>query len=125
MEQRSNTRVAFKMGVEISAGSFRGFTVETRDLSLGGLQVESKNLLPKGTECNLTLYPASGLGIAPFSLKAIVVRHIDTGMGMAFLHQSRENLLRLCDLLIEAGLEDVIERELQTFGQTRKDIFMM
>ena len=125
MEQRSNTRVAFKMGVEISAGSFRGFTVETRDLSLGGLQVESKTQLPKGTECDLTLHPASGMGIAPIPLKALVVRHTDTGMGMAFLHHSRENLLKLCDLLIEAGLEDVIERELQNLGQSRKDIFMM
>ncbi len=125
MEQRSSTRVAFKMGVEIAAGSFRGFTVETRDLSLGGIQVESKTQLAKGIECDLTLYPASGLGIASFLLKAIVMRHTETGMGMAFIHTSRESLLKLVDLLVASGLEEVVEKELQTMGKPRKDIFMM
>lgn len=125
MENRANKRVAFKMGVEISAGTFRGFTVETCDLSLGGLQVASQTQLPAGTECDLILHPAAGLGIAAFPLKAIVVRHTQTGMGLAFVHQSRENLLKLVDLLVAAGMEDVIQQELQSASSSSNNIFMM
>lgn len=133
MDHRSNTRVAFKMGVEITAGSYRSFSVETRDLSLGGLQVDSETRLPEKTECDVTLHPTSGLGLAAFTITAIVVRHTDTGMGMAFLHPSSEKLFKLCDLLIAAGQEDVIQRELGNVDpdivtqatQGTKDIFMM
>ncbi|MDP6037003.1 MAG: PilZ domain-containing protein [Candidatus Latescibacteria bacterium] len=133
MDHRSNTRVAFKMGVEITAGSYRSFSVETRDLSLGGLQVDSENRLPEKTECDVTLHPAAGLGLATFSIKATVVRHTETGMGMAFFHPSSEKLLRLCDLLIAAGQEEVIQREIGKLApdvipkatEGTKDIFMM
>lgn len=125
MENRANKRIPFKMGVEISAGTYRGFSVETRDLSLGGLQVESGTLLPKGTECDLILHPAAGLGIASFPLKAIVARHTQTGMGLAFIHQSRENLLKLVDLLVAAGMEDVIQQEMQNTQSSGNNIFMM
>lgn len=133
MDHRSNTRVAFKMGLEIAAGSYRSFSMETRDLSLGGLQVDSETCLPPKTECEITLHPEAGLGVATFSMNAMVVRHTETGMGMAFMNPSPESLMRICDLLLAAGREDVIERELGKMApgvipnatQGTKDIFMM
>ena len=54
-------------------------------------------------------------------------------MGMAFSHPTSEKLLKLCDLLVAAGREDVIHRELGKVDpgiatqatQGSKDIFMM
>ncbi len=99
MENRSYARIAFKMGVEIISGSQHSFVVESRDISQGGLQVESSTQLPKGTECDLVLRPAPNLGIEAFALKARVVRHPETGMGMAFVQATSGNLSKLVGLL--------------------------
>jgi len=126
MDHRSNARVEFKIGVEIRVGSYQTFSVETRDLSLGGLQVVSENRLPVRTECDITLHPTAGSNT--ITLKAAVVRHTEIGMGFVFLHPSQESLLRLCDLFIDAGREDIIEKEINQNiipKRPKQDIMMM
>jgi len=98
MEQRTSPRVAFKTNVEIHAGQ-KSFTAETRDLSQGGLQVETQTQLPTETACDLTIYPSEKLGIEAFVLKATIVRKTEKGMGFAFIHSSPESLAKLIGLL--------------------------
>lgn len=126
MDNRSNARMEFKIGVEIRVGNYQTFSVETRDLSLGGLQVVSENRLPVRTECDIVLHPMSGRN--PIPLKAAVVRHTDVGMGLVFLHPTKESLIALCDLFLDAGRQDIIERELRQNimpSQPKQDILMM
>lgn len=126
MDHRTNARLEFKIGVEIRVGSYQTFSVETRDLSLGGLQVVAENKLPLQTECDITLHPTSGHNT--IALKAAVVRHTDIGMGFVFLHPEKSTLLQLCDLFMSAGRQDIIEKELKQniLPQTPKqDIMMM
>jgi len=126
MDHRTNTRLEFKVGVEIRVGNYQTFSVETRDLSLGGLQVVSANRLPLQTECDITLHPMSGHNTIP--IKAAVVRHTDIGMGLVFLQPGKETLIKLCDLFISAGRQDIIEKELRQNimpSRPKQDILMM
>ena len=126
MDNRSNARLEFKVGIEIRVGNYQTFSVETKDLSLGGLGVASDNRLPLRTECDITLHPMSGHHT--ISLKAAVVRHTEAGMGLVFLRPSKESLIQLCDLFMSAGRQDIIEMELgmNILPKTPKqDILMM
>jgi hypothetical protein len=126
MDHRTNTRLEFKIGIEIRVGNYQTFSVETRDLSLGGLGLVSDNRLPLQTECDITLHPMSGHNT--ISLKAAVVRHTDEGMGLVFLHPPKETLIQLCDLFIGAGRQDIIEKELRQNimpERPKQDILMM
>ena len=126
MDHRTNTRLEFKIGIEIRVGSYQTFSVETRDLSLGGLGLVSDNRLPLQTECDITLHPMSGHNT--ISLKAAVVRHTDEGMGLVFLHPPKETLIQLCDLFIGADRQDIIEKELRQNimpERPKQDILMM
>lgn len=125
MDNRTNTRLEFKSGIEIRAGNYQTFSVETRDLSLGGLGVASENRLPLQTECDITLHPTSGNSIA---LKSAVVRHTDVGMGLVLLHPSKETLIQLCDLFLSSGRQDIIKKELNQKilpESPKQDILMM
>lgn len=126
MDHRTNTRLEFKIGIEIRVGNYQTFSVETRDLSLGGLGLASENKLPLQTECDITLHPMSGHNT--ISLKAAVVRHTEEGMGLVFLHPTKEALIQLCDLFIGAGRQDIIEKELRQNimpERPKQDILMM
>ncbi|MBT3605228.1 MAG: PilZ domain-containing protein [Candidatus Latescibacteria bacterium] len=126
MDHRTNTRLEFKIGIEIRVGNYQTFSVETRDLSLGGLGLVSDNRLPLQTECDITLHPMSGHNT--ISLKAAVVRHTDEGMGLVFLHPPKETLIQLCDLFIGADRQDIIEKELRQNimpERPKQDILMM
>ncbi|MFT5368668.1 MAG: c-di-GMP-binding flagellar brake protein YcgR [Candidatus Latescibacterota bacterium] len=126
MDNRTNTRLEFKIGLEIRVGDYQTFSVETRDLSLGGLGVASENRLPLQTECDITLHPMSGH--STIALEAAVVRHTEEGMGLVFLHPTKETLIQLCDLFMSAGRQDIIEKELRQKimpESPKQDILMM
>jgi hypothetical protein len=99
MEHRTNPRVDFITNVEIKTGDHPVIHVESRDLSLGGLQVETSALLPIQTACEVIIHPYQKLGLESFALEATVARSFEGGMGLAIRLASTEGKAQLVALL--------------------------
>ncbi|MCZ6636101.1 MAG: PilZ domain-containing protein [bacterium] len=125
MSPRQFTRVQFNLGVQIQLPNFNHFSVESRDLSLNGIFVASDTPLPIGTACQITLFPAAGLGVPSFHMMGEVIRVEETGLGIKFTEIPQGSKYHLYELMLSQTQDlDNIKEEFET-APKNTDIFML
>lgn len=122
MEQRRFSRIAFTADVCITA---RGTTIEARttDLSLGGMRLSTPGRIPVQETVDVLIAVPETCPPCSISARAVVVRHDDQGMGLAFSGMELESFFTLARL-VSAGLGDQTRgaRELLDFLRSPPEV---
>jgi c-di-GMP-binding flagellar brake protein YcgR len=122
VEQRRFSRIAFTADVRITAG---GTTIEARttDLSLGGMRLSTPERIPEQETVDVLIAVPETCPPCSISARAVVVRHDDQGMGLAFSGMELESFFTLARLISE-GLGDQARgaRELLDFLRSPPEI---
>ncbi len=116
IEKRKNLRVVFKThcSVEPIKGDFSPFEADsTKDISLKGLYIETKNRLPIGSSCILKLKLAGTSSELILNIRAKVVRADDNGLAFTFEEIDMDSFFHLRNVLYyNSGDPDRIDKEI-------------
>ena len=100
-ERRRHERVAFSTTIVLTVAHKR---IEARgtskDLSLGGVFVNTDKRLERGTLCDLTIVLAGGGESVELSMKARVERGLANGLGISFESMDIDTYSHLKNILI-------------------------
>ena len=112
-EKRKFTRVNVNFQVSVKSGANPSIKGTSRDISMGGLIVETGDSLPVGSECDVTVHLSSGTEPVEIQCRGKVNRPGLGGMAVEFSGidlDSGYHLRRL--VLYDSADPDRIEREL-------------
>jgi hypothetical protein len=100
-ERRRYTRVDFSTRILLNAG---GIEIQadgsTRDLSLKGVYITTRERIPLGAECRVTILLSGGLETISLSMKARVARVEETGLGLSFESMDLDSYTHLKNILM-------------------------
>ncbi|MEW6266827.1 MAG: ATP-binding protein [Thermodesulfobacteriota bacterium] len=98
--QRKRTRVHFKAEVDLSAGQKKMKALASRDLSLKGLFVETRERLPLGTKVDVALNLTGASSLVSLSMKGRVARVDEGGMGIDFDEIDLDSFYHLRNIIL-------------------------
>ena len=124
---RSFTRVALNLGVEVESEVEPAFLAKAQDLSLKGVYVITDHGMGLDSKCHLTLFPESGTGISKIVVEGRVARPAHDGLGIEFTSITTSEFHHLRDLLsILASNDTAIDQEYtQQLKAERRDISLI
>ena len=100
-EKRRSPRILFtstamlRYGKELSLAA----KVDTRDISLQGVFLETGNLLPVTTPCDIEIHLLGATSEMDFHARGVVQRHESSGMAIAFTHLDPDSYLHILNLI--------------------------
>ncbi|MGV7222501.1 MAG: PilZ domain-containing protein [Nitrospinales bacterium] len=112
---REFSRVPIKIEVILE---FEGKIIEsfsTQDLSMKGIFIETNEVLPEGSNCEISLFPAGHSDPLKLIIKGLVQRRVDSGMGIKFTEidfDSYSHLKNLVMLNSSTSILDSVEMEI-------------
>jgi hypothetical protein len=110
--KRRFTRVSFNLKVNLTVGDRVITSNKSRDLSLGGMFVESNIVHPTGTVCEVQVHLTGETAGLYITAEAEVVRTEPDGMGLIFVRMDVDSLTLLKHLIaIQSGDLRLISRE--------------
>ena len=86
-ERRKHSRVGFTTEIRIlleADGKVVNLKGSSRDLSLKGIFISSKEKYASGTKCSIKVYLTGGIEKIELQMKGTVVRTSDNGIGIVF-----------------------------------------
>lgn len=111
-EKRKFTRIDFRTEIKVSAGEADIISSNMRNVSLGGIFIDTKETIPVGAECVITIDlvgPASSLR---FLVEGEVVRQDEGGIAVRFTRMDADSLIHLRHLIkIHADDPSTIDQE--------------
>lgn len=93
-ERRRNTRVSFEATIDLSCGKKIFSGCKTENLSIKGVLVLNVVGLQEGDHCDLILHLSGGPDIN-LSMKGVVQRVLDTGVGIQFTETDLDSFSHL------------------------------
>jgi len=107
-EQRRAPRVVFISSAIVSYEHDRVMEakVDTRNISLTGLYLETDTRIPVATPCNITIQLAGATSKMEFEAQGVVCRHDQTGMGIAFTQLNPDSYLHIVNLVKLHAVEE-------------------
>jgi hypothetical protein len=110
--KRRFTRVPFDLKVNLTVADHVITSNKLRNLSLGGMFVESDVIHPVGTVCEVNVHLTGGTAGLYIAVEAEVVRTEPDGMGLKFVKMDVDSLILLKHLIaIHSGDLGLITRE--------------
>ena len=97
--KRRRTRVGFQTSVTLKAGGKKLEGRESRDISLKGLYVDSKDKFPLDTLVDISLSLSGTTSSLSLSMEGRVVRVDDEGMGVDFTQIDMDSFFHLRNLV--------------------------
>ena len=100
-ELRRAPRVVFQSSAIIRYEHDRVTEVEvdTRNISIKGLYLETDIRIPVDTPCKITIQLAGTTSKMDFKVEGVVCRHDQTGMGIAFTQLNPDSYLHIVNLV--------------------------
>jgi hypothetical protein len=100
-EQRRAPRVIFISSaiIRYEQGQVMEAKVDTRNISLTGLYLESATRIAVDTPCKITIQLAGATSKMEFMAEGVVCRHDQTGMGFAFTQLNPDSYLHIVNLV--------------------------
>ncbi len=86
-ERRKHDRVGFQTKIQIlfeADETAINFSGHSRDLSLKGMLINSKNMFPCGAKCTIKIYLTGGIDKIELQMKGTIIRSGDNGTGISF-----------------------------------------
>lgn len=107
-EQRRAPRVVFISSAIVSYehGQVMEAKVDTRNISLTGLYLETETRIPVDTSCKITIQLAGATSKMEFKVEGVVCRHDRTGMGIAFTQLNTDSYIHISNLVKLHAAED-------------------
>jgi len=111
-EKRKFTRIDFRTEIKVSTGEAEIISSNMRNVSLGGIFIDTEETIPVGAECAITIDlvgPASSLR---FLVEGEVVRKDEEGIAVRFTRMDADSLIHLRHLIkIHADDPATIDQE--------------
>lgn len=100
-EQREARRIIFKSSAVIryQQGQTVEAKVDTSNISLKGLYLETETRIPLDTPCTIEIRLTGPTSKMDFKAKGLVSRHDQSGMGIAFTHLDPDCGLHIVNLV--------------------------
>jgi hypothetical protein len=101
-ERRRSQRILFTSTAILRYGSKElslEVKVDTRDISLQGVFLETGNLLPVTTPCDIEIHLIGTTSTMDFHAQGVVQRHESNGMAIAFTHLDPDSYLHILNLV--------------------------
>lgn len=100
-EQRRAPRIVFISSalVRYEHGRVMETKVDTRNISLKGLYLETATPIPVETLCDITIHLTGATSKMDFKVQGVVCRHDPSGMGIAFTHLDEDSYLHIVNLV--------------------------
>lgn len=100
-EQRRAPRIVFISSAIISYehGQVMEIKVDTRNVSITGLYLETDKRIPVETLCKITIQLAGATSKMAFRAQGVVCRHDQTGMGIAFTQLDPDSYIHISNLV--------------------------
>ena len=100
-EQRQSERINFISTAILRYGSEYTLEarVDTRDISLQGVFVQTEQRIALNTPCNLEIDLVGNTSAMDFRVKGVIQRHDATGMAIAFTHLEPDSYLHILNLV--------------------------
>lgn len=100
-ERRRSQRILFTSTAILRYGKDLSLEakVDTRDISLQGVFLETGNLLPITTPCDIAIHLIGATSAMDFHAQGVVQRHESIGMAIAFTHLDPDSYLHILNLI--------------------------
>jgi hypothetical protein len=100
-ERRRSQRILFTSTAILRYGEKLSLEakVDTRDISLQGIFLETGNLLPISTPCAIEIHLIGATSTMDFHAQGVVQRHESNGMAIAFTHLDPDSYLHILNLV--------------------------
>ena len=100
-EQRQAQRILFVSKAIVRHGPDQAIEakVDTRDISLKGLFLETDAVIPVDTSCELEIHLSGATSKMDFTVQGVICRHDSSGMGVAFTHLDEDSYLHIINLV--------------------------
>lgn len=100
-EQREARRIVFKTRaiVRYDQGQSTEARVDTANISLKGLYIETQNRIPVDTPCSIEIHLSGPTSAMDFRAEGRICRHDQGGMGIAFTHLDPDSALHIVNLV--------------------------
>ena len=101
VEQRQAARVVFVSSVLIryEQGRVMEASIDTRNISLTGLYLETDTRIPVDTPCEITIQLAGATSSMEFKAQGVICRHDQNGMGVSFTELHPDSHLHILNLV--------------------------
>ncbi len=97
-ERRHNTRVSFETVIDLSCGEKKFTGCETENLSTKGVLIHDITDLQLDDQCDLSLHLSGGHNLT-LTMKGIVQRITDTGIGIRFTETDLDSFTHLKNII--------------------------
>lgn len=100
-EQRQARRIVFKTRalVRYDQGQSTEARVDTANISLKGLYLETEDRQPIDTPCAIEIHLSGPTSAMDFKARGRICRHDQGGMGIAFTHLDPDSTLHIVNLV--------------------------
>ncbi len=100
-ERRQASRIVFESSAVIRYEQDRILEtpVDTRNISLNGLYLETDSRIPVGTPCKISIQLTGVTSKMDFKVQGLVCRHDQGGMGINFTHLDEDSYLHIINLV--------------------------
>ena len=107
-EQRRAPRVVFISSALICYENDQvvEIKVDTRNISLTGLYLETDTRIPVDTPCKIAIQLAGATSKMEFKVEGLVCRHDQNGMGISFTHLNPDSYIHISNLVKLHAAED-------------------
>ena len=113
-DKRKEVRVLFETKVVLTKGSSKILAeAASIDISVSGINIKTDKKIPVGTKCNVAIIFQGKTSRLLLSIKGIIARHTDIGLGIAYGNIEVDSYFHLNNLLNHNVLEpQTIEKEI-------------
>ena len=100
-EQRGARRIVFKSSaiVRYEQGQAMEAKVDTADISLKGLYLQTETRIPLETPCTIEICLTGPTSKMDFKAKGLVCRHDQSGLAISFTHLDPDSTLHIVNLV--------------------------
>ncbi len=113
-DKRKEIRVSYETKVVLTKGSSQILAEATSiDLSVSGINLKTDEKIPVGTKCNVAIIFEGKTSRLLLSIKGVIARHTDIGLGIAYGKVEVDSFFHLNNLLNHNVLDpQTIEKEI-------------
>ena len=100
-ERRRAPRIVFESRATLryDQGQVLEVRVDTRNISLTGLYLETDTRIPVETSCKIKIMLTGATSKMDFKVQGMVCRHDQAGMGITFTHLDEDSYLHIINLV--------------------------
>ena len=100
-ERRRSQRIRFSSKAILYYGEDQSLTakVDTHDISLQGILLETDTRIALNTSCNIEIHLSGATSTMDFHAQGVIQRHDPAGMAVAFTHLDPDSYLHILNLV--------------------------